>query len=204
MQVNEKYGQLASDDSIRKTIKNLTERWIRVFLVGNKKEATEKILEFIPRHSEVMTMTSVTLNELGIDILINESDNLISIRHQLMKGNLERIEKLRIASAHEWSVWSVHAITEDGQVLIASATGSQLGSYAYGAPNVLWVVWSQKIVKNLDEAMERIQEYCLPLENERALKAYGTGSGINKILLVNQEVTPGRIHIILVKEKLWF
>lgn len=95
-------------------------------------------------------------------------------------------------------------MTEDGQVVIASATGSQLPSYAYGASNVIWVVGTQKIVKNLDEAMKRVYEYVFPLEKERAMKVAGMKSSVNKILLINKEATPGRIHIIFVQEKLGF
>lgn len=43
-----------------------------------------------------------------------------------------------------------------------------------------------------------------PLEDLRAREAYGIGSGINKVLIVNREVVPGRITVILVKEKLGF
>lgn len=204
MLITEKYGQIASDETIRNTVTRLMENGIRVFLVNNKKEAREKAIEFIPRKSEVMTMTSVTLSEIGLDILLNESESYASIRNRLEKNGLEKIEKMRLGAAHEWTVGSVHAITEDGHVVIASATGSQLPAYAYGAPNVLWIAWAQKIVKNLDEAMERINEYVFPLENERAMKEYGVGSGVNKVLIVNKEANPGRIHLILVKEKLGF
>jgi len=104
MQINEKYGQLASEESIKKTIENLTKRGMLVFLVENAQDARKKVVEFIPRHSEVMPMTSVTLQELGIDRCIEESDNLISVRRLLMKNNLEKIEKLRLGGAHEWAV----------------------------------------------------------------------------------------------------
>ena len=97
----------------------------------------------------------------------------------------------------------MHAVTEDGKVIIASATGSQLPAYAYGSSHVIWVVGSQKIVKDLDEGMKRVYEYVLPLENERAKKAYG-GSSINKLLIFNKEGTAGRITMIIVKEKLGF
>lgn len=198
------YDELASDDSIKKTVEKLVGNGIRVFVVNDKKEAQKKVLEFIPPKSEVMTMTSVTLSEMWLDTLLNESNDYISIRHQLDNNSVEKIEKQRLWAAHEWVIWSVHAVTEDGKVVIASATWSQIPSYAYGAANVLWVVGTQKIVKNLEQALDRIYEYVFDLENARAMKAYGVGSWVNKILIVNKEVTPGRIHIILVKEKLWY
>jgi hypothetical protein len=99
---------------------------------------------------------------------------------------------------------SVHAITEQGEVVVASASGSQLGPYASGAGKVIWVAGSQKIVPTLDEAMRRIREYALPLEDERAQLVYGQGSFIGKELIFYREYLPDRVHVILVKEKLGF
>ena len=111
----------------------------------------------------------------------------------------------KTGAAPEYCIGSVHAVTQDGKVFIASNTGSQLPSYAYGSANVIWVVGTQKIVKDFDEANERIYKYTLPLESERARKAYGVpGSAVNKMLIVNKEVAPGRITIIFVNEKLGF
>jgi len=195
---------MANEASIKRTREALAKNGIYVFLVDDKDKAKEKIMELIPSHSEVMTMTSVTLEDIGIPSLIKKSPEFISIRNKLMEEDIEEMEKRRLWAAHEWVIGSVHAITEDGQVVIASATGSQLPSYAYGASNVIWVVGIQKIVKNLDEAMKRIYEYVFPLENERALKVYGMKSWVNKLLIINKEAIPGRIHIIFVREKLGF
>ncbi len=88
--------------------------------------------------------------------------------------------------------------------LLPAATGSQLATYAYGAGAVIWVVGSQKIVPDLDAAFRRIYEYSFPREDERAREAYGIGSGVNKMLVVNREVVPGRISMILVKQEVGF
>jgi LUD domain len=98
----------------------------------------------------------------------------------------------------------VHALTEQGQAIVASASGSQIGVYASGGGTVIWVVGAQKIVRDLEEGLRRIEEYSYPLEDARAREAYGIGSGINKVLIVNREFRPGRITAILVKENLGF
>lgn len=99
-------------------------------------------------------------------------------------------------------IGSVHAVTEQGHVLIASGTGSQIASYVYGAQTVIWVVGTQKLVYDLDEGLQRIQEYCYPLEDARVRELSGQGSMIGKILLVQREITPGRITVVLVKKEL--
>ena len=77
-------------------------------------------------------------------------------------------------------------------------------AYAYGSSNVIFVVGAQKIVKNVDEGIKRIYEYCLDLESERARRAYGVpGSSVNKILIINKEFQEKRITLIFVNELLF-
>ena len=118
-----------------------------------------------------------------------------------MNRETDHREMQRLGAAPEYVIGSVHAVTEDGKVIIASNTGSQLPGYAYSADHVIWVVGAQKIVKNVDEGIKRIYEYVLPLESERAHKAYGVeGSFVSKLLIMNREPNPNRIKIILIKE----
>jgi len=154
-----------------------------------------------------MSMSSVTLDTVSISKEIQESEKYNSARKKLlsMDRRTQDLEMQKLGAAPEWAAGSVHAITEDGKVIIASQSGSQLPAYAFGSSHVIWVVGTQKIVKNIDEGMKRIYEYVLPLESERAKKAYGVpGSAVNKILIINKEAQKGRITIIFVNEVLGF
>lgn len=206
MKINEKYGKLASDLNIKKVSEALLKNGMTAIVVNNSKAAKEKVLEIIPRGAEVMNMTSTTLESTGILDALRNSDKIDFLRKRLetMDNKTQKLEKRRLGAAPEWAVGSIHALTKDGQIMVASQSGSQLPAYAYGALHVIWVVGTQKIVKDLDDGMRRIFEYALPLENERALKAYGTGSNVNKVLIINKEIIPGRITVILVREKLGF
>ncbi len=115
----------------------------------------------------------------------------------------QRAEIRKLISNPDVVIGSVHAITEMGEVLIASASGSQLSSIASGADKVIWVAGTQKLVSTLREGFRRIREYSYPLENIRAQQVYGRPSAINKILIFNGEL-PGRITMILVKQNLGF
>lgn len=200
------WDKTANETEIQKTISSLKENGIDSIVVENGHEAKKKVLEIIPKGSEVMTMTSVTLDSIGVSKEINESGNFNSVRNKLfsMDKKSQSQDMQKLGTAPDWVVGSAHAITEDGKVLVASATGSQLPAYAYGSNHVIWVVGTQKIVKNLDDGMKRIYEYTFPLEDQRARAVYGMGSGVNKLLIVNKEFNPGRITIIFVKEKLGF
>ncbi len=174
-------------------------------VVKDEEEAKQKILQLIPEGSEVMTMTSKTLEAVGILEILNESGKYNPVREKLMSEDMSPREKKKMGAAPEYTIGSVHAVTEDGHVFIASNTGSQLAAYVYGADHVVWVVGAQKIVQDDDEARKRLYDYTLPLESKRAHEAYGVpGSFISKLLIVNKEITPGRITLIFVQKNLGF
>ncbi len=204
--MNNKWTKIPTQKIIDKTIKALTQNGIKAEFVKTSIEAKEKVLSLIPERAEVMTMTSVTLDAIGIPKIINESKKFNSVRKKLANLNREtdNREMQRLGAAPEWAIGSVHAVTENGEVIIASNTGSQLASYVYGADHVIWVVGVQKIVKDKDEGMKRLMEHTFPLENERAMQAYGMGSNVSKILVVNKEIKPDRIRMIFVNEVLGF
>ncbi len=201
------WTHLATAESLTKTVAALEANGISALMAETGAEAKQRVLELIPKGAEVMTMTSVTLEDLGITTALNESGVYDSVKSKLqaMDRQTQSRQMQQLGAAPEWAVGSAHAVTEEGQVLIASNTGSQLPAYVYGADHVVWVVGSQKVVPNTELGIKRIYDYVLPLESERARKAYGTsGSNVSKLLIFNREVKPGRVTLILVKEALGF
>ncbi|MBI2017572.1 LUD domain-containing protein [Candidatus Daviesbacteria bacterium] len=203
----DKWNQLADKAILDKTIAALKANGIDAKYAENGNQAKEMVLKLLPEGAEIMTMTSVTLDTIGLSEEINKKDGKFKpVRDKLyaMNQQTQAQEMNKLGAASQYAIGSVHAVTEEGQVLIASNSGSQLPAYAYAALNVIWVVGAQKIVKNTDEGIKRIYEYVLPLENERAKKAYGVESGVSKLLIINKEKIPGRLTLILVNEKLGF
>lgn len=202
------WRQLADRQSIDRTIKALATNGIDAKFVETGEEAKEEVFKIIPEGAEVMTMSSVTIDTLGISKEVQEGGKYNSVKNKLnsMDRETQGEEMLKIGSAPEWSVGSVHAVTEDGHAIITSNTGSQLPAYAAGSPHIIWVVGTQKIVKNDAEAIKRIYDYVLPLESERLNKLYNltVGSFVSKVLIINREIKPGRITLIFVGEKLGF
>jgi len=103
-----------------------------------------------------------------------------------------------ISGQPDFALGSVHAITRDGTLVIASASGSQFAALAWGAASVILVAGAQKLVPTLQNAHERIYQHSLILEDARAQAAYGRHSLVGKVLEIHQEM-PGRIHIVLVR-----
>ena len=201
------FNELVSKEAIERAMAALKENGITAYYAASGEEAKKKVVELLPEGAEVMTMTSVTLDTLGVTEEVNGSGKYDSVRKKLsgMDRATQDREMQRLGAAPEWVLGSVHAVSEDGKVLVASNTGSQLPAYAYGAGHVIWVVGAQKLVADEEEGRRRIYEYVLPLEAERARKAYGVaGSNVSKLLIINEEVNPERLHMILVNEVLGF
>lgn len=201
-----KFSLAVTETELREAKTALQENGFNVVIVDGLEEAKKTVERLIPEQSEVFTATSVTLKESGLEQSLNNPDLYVSVRDKYMAhyGNPEKaVEMRRIGSASDYAVGSVHALTQEGHVVIASASGSQLPNYVYGASNVIWVVGAQKIVSDLDEAFDRIENHTLPLEDKRALAAYGVNSSINKVLIYRKEQNK-RVTIVLVKEPVGF
>jgi hypothetical protein len=203
---NQEFAKLASDEQIQRTAKALEANGIQTLIAENGEEAKRLFFELVPEGAEVFLGASVTLETLGIKEEIDKSGRYDALRPKMfaMDRATQAREIRKLGGAPDYAAGSVHAVTEDGHVLIASKTGSQLGPYASGAGKVIWVVGAQKLVKDFNEGMRRIKEYCYPLEEVHMHQLYNTGTAINKILIVNNEFRPNRITMIIVKEKLGF
>src|SRR5713226_9564022 len=195
------YTVLPDDETLTATVVALEEHGFSVEVVDDLDAAREAVLARIPEGSSVMTNTSVTLQETGIADAINDGSRYESARNKMMALDFAtQLQEMKaIAGQPDYALGSVHAVTRDGALVIASASGSQLASYAWGAANVIFVVGAQKLVPNLEAARKRIFEHSLQLEDARALVAYGQNSRVAKILEIHQE-DPGRIHVVLIRQ----
>jgi len=204
------WNTLPSNEIVEKTAAALRANGFEVVIAENAAAAKAKALEWIPAKAEVFTMASATVDSIGLSAALNESGTYDSVRSRLgaMNGATQGREMRKLGAGPDVSVGSVHALTEDGKFLVASLTGSQLPAYAYGAGTAIFVVSTKKIVKNLDEAWNRLVEHVVPQESARARKAYGLpesfNSGPSKVLIFNREVQPGRVKIILMNEDAGF
>jgi LUD domain len=201
----ERYTTLPDDKTIAETAVALEEHGFSVEIVDDLEAARSAVLARIPEGSSVMTNTSVTLQETGIAEAINDGERFESARNRMLALDYTtQLPEMRaIAGQPEYALGSVHAVTRDGALVIASASGSQLASYAWGAVNVIFAVGAQKLVPDAEAARERIYEHSLPLEDARAFAAYGQNSRVGKVLEIHQE-DPGRIHVVLIRELVGF
>jgi acyl-CoA hydrolase len=201
----DRFATLPDEQTLASAVTALEEHGFSVEVVDDLGAAREAVLARIPRGSSVMTNTSLTLAETGIADAINDGGPYESARNAMLAFDFAtQAQNMKaIGGQPDYALGSVHAVTRDGTLVIASASGSQLASYAWGAANVIFVVGAQKLVPTLEAAHERIYQHSLVLEDARAIAAYGQHSSVGKVLEIHQEL-PGRIHIVLIRRVVGF
>jgi acyl-CoA hydrolase len=202
----DRFTALPDEQALAATVTALEEHGFSVEVVDDLDTARAAVLARIPDGSSVMTNTSVTLAETGLADAINgPGSRWESARNAMFALDFatQAQEMKAIGGQPDYALGSVHAITADGTLVIASASGSQLASYAWGAANVIFVAGAQKLVPSLEAAHQRIYTHSLPLEDARAQAAYGQHSQVGKILEIHQEL-PGRIHVVLIRQPVGF
>jgi acyl-CoA hydrolase len=206
MALNKEFAKLASDEQIERTARALEANGIQVRIAETGEEAKRMFFELVPDGSEVFLGASVTLEALGIREVIDKSGRFDALRPKMfaLDRKTQGREIRKLGGAPDYAAGSVNAVTEDGYVMIASNTGSQLSPYAASAGKVIWVAGAQKIVKDLNEGFKRIYEYVYPLEDVHMHQLYNIGTGVNKILIIHREIRPDRITMIIVKEELGY
>jgi acyl-CoA hydrolase len=202
----DRFTSLPDEHVLAATVVALEEHGFSVEVIDDLDAARAAVLARVPDGSSVMTNTSVTLAETGIADAINDGGGRWeSARNKMFALDFatQAQEMKAIGGQPDYALGSVHAVTADGTLVIASASGSQLASYAWGAANVIFVVGVQKLVPTLEAAHQRIYQHSLPLEDARAQAAYGQHSQVGKVLEIHQEL-PGRIHLVLIRQQVGF
>ncbi len=200
------FGTLADEARVKRAAAALEANGIKLFLAPDATEAKQIVLSLIPEGAQVHHGASQSLEETGILDAVEKSGRYEHLRPRIwsMDRETQADEIRRLGAAPDVMLGSVHAVTETGSLITASMSGSQLGPYVSGAGRVILVVGTQKIVSDLEEGLRRVDDYSLPLEDARAQAAYGIHSAVNKVLIINREIVPGRITVVLVNEVLGF
>lgn len=203
--LDETFATAATPDAIDRAASALRGHGFDVEIVPTGDAARELVLSRIPLGAEVHGGASLTIDTIGLSEVLERSGDYQAIRPRLWSMDRatqgDAIRKL--GAAPDIFVNSAAAVTEDGALVSASATGSQLGPIASGAGHIYFVIGAQKVVPDVATALQRLETYVFPLEDARAQEAYGMHSALNKILILNGE-RPGRITIVLVQEVLGF
>jgi hypothetical protein len=204
--ITRRFGTVADDASVKRATAALEANGITVLRAADPAQARRMVMDLIPEGAQVLHGASQSLEVAGIIDAVEKSGRYEHLRPRLrsMDRKTQADEIRRLGAAPDVMLGSVHAVTETGSLITASMGGSQLGPYASGAGRVILVVGTQKIVSDLEEGLRRVNDYAFLLEDARAQLAYGIHSAVNKVLIINREVVPGRITVVFVDQVLGF
>lgn len=200
---------MATKESVSRTSAALSAKKYEVTIAQNGAEALQKIKELIPKGTSIMNGASVTLEKIGfVDYLKSNEHGWNNLHENILaeKNPAKQALLRKQAVLSDYYLGSAHALTENGEFIIASNSGSQLPHIVFTSPNLIFVVSTKKIVPTLEDAMKRLDEHVIPLEDKHMQEKYGVGTAPNKIVIFKGEnVMLGRkVHLILVNENLGF
>ncbi|MFI9589944.1 LUD domain-containing protein [Nonomuraea sp. NPDC052265] len=200
------FADAAPAERLERAAAALTAHGFTVEILDDAAAARARVRELIPDGAGVFTGSSETLRLSGIEEDINTGGRYEAVKPRTLA--MDRVTQMdeirRLRASPDVVVGSVHAVTETGSLVVASGSGSQLPSYCGGAARAIWIVGAQKVVPDLDTALRRVEDHCLPLENARAQAAYGAPSAVNRLLILNAEYQPGRGTVLLLRESIGF
>jgi hypothetical protein len=203
------YDTLASKKTVEKTVAALEAKNFEVFIVENGAAALAKIKELIPAGASVMNGSSRTLEQIGYIDYLKEGEhgwNNPKVAILAEKDKAKQAELRRLSVLSDFYLGSVHALAENGEFVIGSNTASQMPHVVFTSPNLIFVVSTKKIVPTLADAMQRLEEHVVPLEDQNMKQRYGMGTALNKILIFKGESPHNerKLRMILVQENLGF
>jgi hypothetical protein len=201
---DESFAVPAGDEALSRAAKGLRERGYTAHVVDTAADARTLVRDLLPRDKAIFTANSETLRHSGLLAEIDDGEEFVSVRARLADIDPKDVRtQITMGATPDVVVGSVHAVTEDGVMVAASASGSQLGPYAAGAEKVIWVVGAQKVVPDLDTAFRRVRTYSYPREHER-WRVQGFETFIGKMLVLEREYDPTRATVVLVREEIGF
>ena len=203
--VNLEFERPADRARLDRTAAALNARGFKAQVAATADQARRLVLDAIPAGAEVHIALSETMRELGITSEIDESGRYDSVRSRLstLDRETQGREMRKLAAAPDYVIGSAHAVTDAGEIIVGSGSGSQLGAYAYAGGHVILVIGHQKLVRDIDEGLRRVREYSLPREFARMQEAGYPGTMLAKTLIIHHEPS-NRITVILVPETLGF
>ena len=196
------YSAPSSEAQLEALAGRLRERNFEVVIVNDRDEASAEVFKRIPEGASIHSGKSKTLEDAGIfqELMENEQYDFIRRKTMKMDRRTQMAEIQKMGATPDIMINSANAVTEAGQIVVTSASGSQLGPIASGAGKVILVIGSQKIVPDLATAFRRIEEHVFPYEDARLREQLGVGTKIARTLIVDRDFAPGRTTVILVRE----
>lgn len=207
------------DPRIDKIIGNWQKRNISGIYFDRKEQALDKILGLIPQSAGIGFSGSITLDQLGVIKRLQERGSRIFDPYKPGITRDESLDLRRQGAQAEYYLASANGISEKGELVFFSGFGNRTAGISY-AKNVIIVCGINKIAPNLEDAIKRARDYATPLNCKRLnwqSACFAEGDCHEEacfspeykrmccqILIIESEVSPDRLKVVLVGEKMGF
>ena len=195
---------MVDDAQVQRTLEALAARNFEAEVFESSAQALEALKGLIPEGAQIFTGTSETLDSIGYTDFVHHNPIYNNLHDEIDSepDQAKQRDLRRRATIVEYCVGSVQAISETGEIVIASASGSQIGAYAYGAKHLILVAGTQKICPSLTDAIARVRGHTVE-KHDQWLAGRGRGPApIGKLLILEHEIAAGRVQVVLIKENL--
>lgn len=158
---------ISQEKKISRLIEILNKNNIAAFYLKNKQQAFEKVMSMIPEGSQVGFGDSVTLRQIGVvDALEKGNYSFLNPWEQGITVE-ENIRRKKRGLTSDVFVTGTNALTLDGKIVNIDAHGNRVAAMLFGPDRVIIVIGINKIVENLEAALERIRKKTAPLNVQR-------------------------------------
>lgn len=203
------YNTLASKEALNRASEALAQNNFHVVVVGTKEEALAKIKEMIPEGASVMNGTSTTLEQIGyVEYLKSGEHKWVNLHEAILaeKDPAKQAALRKQSVISDYYLGSAHAVSETGELVFGSNTGSQMPHLVFTSSNIILVVSTKKIMPSLSDALDRLLQHVVPLEDERLMKVYGAHTTYAKTLILHKEnpMMKRNVTVLFVEEDLGF
>lgn len=204
------------DIKVRKTMENLEKNNMTAFYVESKDQVTAKVAELLNDGDTIGCGGSMTLFECGV------IDHLRSGRYNFLDRYIDGLSQEQLSDIYHQSfsadayLTSANAITENGELYNVDGNGNRVAAMIYGPKSVIVVAGINKLVKNADEAVERVRQIAAPANATRlqsntpciktgiCTQCRSDGRICCSYTLFGQQRVKGRIKVLLVGESLGY
>lgn len=204
------------DDRISRTMAALERNNMKACFAETREELYEIVRELVKNDKLITAGGSVTLEESGVKQLLMKEYPGIYLDRSEGKTPEEVEDILHKAFVSDTFFASSNAVTEDGELYNVDGRGNRVSAMIYGPAQVVLIVGVNKIVKDMDEAVCRVEKIAAPLNTKRlnsGTPCEVTGSCSHcrskgriccSYVRMAQQRVKDRIKVIIVNEKLGY
>ena len=166
------------DDRIRRTVQALEKNGMIVYRAKDRWAAADVVESLLHPGDSIGVGGSATIDECSILELIRGDDySFIDRYEQGLSRDEVRARHVQALGADVY-ITGTNAITENGLLYNVDGSGNRIAAIAFGPKSVIVIAGSNKIVRDLNEAVIRVKSLAAPANCKRlACDTYCNAAG---------------------------